>query len=98
MPLDDQNPPFYQPVATSQPEPAPKRERVRHTCPKVTPRTPPAWVSMKETVRGRCDYIGSDKKLCLHWRAKDSYACPCHVEAYEGRHSTAGMRRKRPRK
>jgi hypothetical protein len=98
MPLEDQNPQFYWPVASSPPEPAPKRQRVRRTCPKVTPFKPPSWVSKKETVGGRCNYIGPDENLCPHWRAKDSFACPCHVEAFEGPDSKARMRVKRPRK
>jgi hypothetical protein len=98
MPLDDQNPQFYRPVASSQSEPPPKKERVRRTCPKVTRSKPPSWVSKKEAVGGRCNYIGPDKNLCPHWRARDSYACPCHVEAYEGPDSTAGMRVRRTRK
>ena len=98
MSFDDQIPQFYRPVASSKPEPVPKRERVRCTCPKVTRSKPPSWVSKKEAVRGRCNYIGPDGNLCPHWRARDSYACPCHVEAYEGPDSTAGMRVKRTRK
>ena len=98
MSFDDQIPQFYRPVASSQSEPAPKREWVRRTCPKVTALKPPRWVSTKEAVGGRCNYIGPDKNLCPHWRAMDSSACPCHVEAYEGPDSTAGMRPKRTRK
>jgi len=96
MTLDDQIPPFYLPDASSEPEP--KRERVRRSCPKVTRHKPPSWVSRKETVGGRCDYVYPDGALCSHWRARDSNACPCHVEAYEGPESTAGMRFKRTRK
>lgn len=98
MPLEDQDPQFYRSVPSSKPEPAPKKEWVRRTCPKVTPHKPPSWVSKKETVGGRCNYIPPDGKLCPHWRARDSFACPCHVEAYEGPDSTAGMRVKRTRK
>jgi hypothetical protein len=98
MPFDDQIPQFYRPVASSRPEPVPKREWVRRTCPKVTALKPPGWVSKREIVGGRCNYIGPDKNLCPHWRAEDSDACPCHVEAYEGPDSTAGMRVKRTRK
>lgn len=98
MLFNNQNQPIRVPVASSPPESAPKRERVRRTCPKVTPRKPPSWVSKKETVAGRCNYIGPDKNLCPHWRARDSYACPCHVEAYEGPDSTAGMRAKPTKK
>ena len=93
MSFDDQIPRFYWPPGSSQPKP--ERELVRCTCPKVTPRKPPKWVSKKETVGGLCDYIGPDGKLCRHWRAEDSKACPCHVEPYEGPDSTAGMRVKR---
>jgi hypothetical protein len=92
MPLNDPPPPVDSSGASSPAGPAPERKRVRRTCPKVTPRKPPKWVSKKETVGGRCNYIGADGNLCPHWRAKDSLACPCHVEAYEGPDSTAGMR------
>ena len=102
MPFDDQTPPSHPPVASSQPVPVPTSERVRRTCPERTRRKPPSWISKKDIVGGRCDYIGPDKKLCSHWRARDSRACPCHVEAYEGPDSTAGMRvkptgKKKPR-
>ena len=96
MSFDDQIPPFYLPVASSKPEP--KKEWVRRSCPKVTKHKPPSWVSKKEAVGGRCDYVGPDGRPCPHWRARDSRACPCHVEAYEGPDSTAGMRPKRTRK
>ena len=96
MPFDDQIPQFYRPVASSEPEP--KGEWVRRTCPKVTPVKRPSSVSKKETVGGRCNYIGPEGNLCPHWRARDSDACPCHVEAREGPDSTAGMRFKRTRK
>jgi hypothetical protein len=98
MPFNDLNPSIRRVIASSKPEPAPKSERVRLTCPKVAARRPPSWVSEKEAVGGRCDYLGPDGGLCPHWRAKDSYACPCHVEAYEGPDSTAGMRPKRATK
>ncbi len=97
MPFDDQNQQISPPVAFSQPRPASDREWVRRTCPEVTPRKPPRWVSTKEAVGGRCNYIGPDKNLCPHWRAEDSLACPCHVEAYEGPDSIAGMRARRTR-
>ena len=96
MPFNDQSPPFSSPE--SSPPPEPEKEWVRRTCPKVTPSKSPSWVSKKETVGGRCDYIGPDNNLCPHWRARDSYACPCHIEAYEGPNSTAGMRIKRTKK
>ena len=96
MPFDNQNPQFHRPVASSEPEP--KGEWVRATCPKVPSFKPPSWLSKKEMVGGRCNYMGPDKNLCHHWRARDSHACPCHVEAYEGADSTAGMRFKRTRK
>lgn len=92
MSVDDPHPPFDSPAASSPPGQAPEKRRVRRTCPKVTPRKPPKWVSRRETVGGRCNYIGPDGNLCPHWRARDSLACPCHVEAYEGPDSTAGMR------
>ena len=98
MPFDDQTPQPHTPDASSQREPAPMREMVRRTCPKVAPHKPPSWVSKKDLVGGRCNYIGPDGIPCSHWRARDSRACPCHVEAYEGPDSTAGMRVKRTRK
>ena len=98
MPFDDQDPLISPTVAPSPPGPAKETEWVRRTCPEVTPRKPPSWVSRREAVGGQCDYIGPDGKLCPHWRARDSRACPCHVEAYEGPDSTAGMRAKRTKK
>ena len=77
---------------------APDRVWVRRTCPKVTPPKPPKWIRKNEAVGGRCNYIAPDDSLCSHWRAKDSLACPCHIEAYEGPDSTAGMRAKRIKK
>lgn len=82
MSLED---PAAQAARPANPEPAPSRRRVRRSCPKVTPPKPPSYVSKKEAVGGRCNYIPPDGKLCPHWRARDSRACPCHVEAYEGR-------------
>lgn len=96
MPSNSQNPQPDRSGASSQPES--KGEWVRRTCPKLTPRKPPKWVSKKEAVGGRCNYIDPEGSLCPHWRARDSDACSCHVEAYEGPDSTAGMRLKRPRK
>jgi hypothetical protein len=97
MPLEDQLPERFWRPGWSKPDPEPV-ELVRRTCPKVTPLNRPRWVSKKEAVGGGCIYIDPAHNLRKHWRAENSRACPCHVEAYEGPDSTAGMRVKRTRK
>ena len=67
-------------------EPSKKKRRgPRRTCPKVTPWNPPGHVSKKARNGGRCDYWNPNDGHCSHWKAKDSLACPCHRELYEGR-------------
>ena len=64
--------------------PKKKRRGPLRTCPKVTPWYPPKHVSKKAMNGGRCNYWNPIDRHCSHWKAKDSLACPCHVEVYEG--------------
>jgi hypothetical protein len=58
------------------------RRKPRTWCPKVTPRKKPGYISKKQLLGGKCDFIDVHGNSCKHWVAKGSFACWCHREQY----------------
>lgn len=60
-----------------------KRRLRRRRCPKIRGGKP-KYIGKADLLDGLCDFIDPDGAWCNHWRARDSGACPCHRDRYNG--------------